>query len=271
MPFLSDIFALGQQSDGRIIAGLNRLNLDGSRDLGFAPTLSITNDNTDCFPRPNGGAQQPALRALCVQPDDKIIIAGYFHKVSGLARNNFARLKADGTVDLTFNPGLGTDSSVETAVLCTDGKILVGGCFRSYNGVARNGIARINPDGTLDMTFNPGAGITARGTPIINCLRLVRDGRVFVGGLFAQVNGMPRNNFARLHGDLVIFDASSYGGIFSASLATSSQHTYTLQFKDSLDGNGWFSFPAVPGNGDVQTLVDSSPTNTQRFYRLRAD
>ncbi len=271
LPPGTDIFALAQQSDGRVIASLNRINLDGSRDNSFAPTLSITNQNTDCFPPPNGGAQVPAVRALCVQADDKIIIAGYFHKVSGVARNNIARLKADGTVDLTFNPGLGTDSSVETAVLCRDGKMLVGGCFRTYNGVARNGIARINSDGTLDVTFNPGAGVAGSGIPIINCLGLVRDGRVFVGGSFTRVNAMPLNNFARLYGDIVMFDPKSGGGTFAVSLATSSQASYILEFKEALAGSNWFSFPAVAGSGDVQTLIDTSPTNEQRFYRIRAE
>jgi uncharacterized delta-60 repeat protein len=271
LPPGSDIFALGQQSDGRIIAGLSRVNQDGSRDIGFAPTLSITNDNTDCYAPIGGGSQGAQLRALCVQPDDKIVIAGRFHRVSGVARNNVARLKADGTVDPTFNPGTGTDSSVQTAVLCADGKILIGGCFNSYNGVTRHGIARINSDGTLDTTFNPGAGIAGSDIPIINCLRQARDGRIFVGGLFTQVNGMPRKNFARLQGDIVMFDPERSGGTFGVSLATSSQNSYIFEFKEKLDGSNWFSLPAVAGNGDVQILIDTSPTSEQRVYRVRVE
>ena len=38
-----------------------------------------------------------------------------------------------------------------------DGKILVGGCFTSIGGQARNYIARLNADGTVDATFNPNA------------------------------------------------------------------------------------------------------------------
>ena len=38
-----------------------------------------------------------------------------------------------------------------------DGKILIGGTFTSVLGVARNNIARLNTDGTLDTAFDPNA------------------------------------------------------------------------------------------------------------------
>jgi hypothetical protein len=42
---------------------------------------------------------------------------------------------------------------VREILVQSDGKILVGGSFTSYNGVARNNIVRLNNDGTLDTTF----------------------------------------------------------------------------------------------------------------------
>jgi hypothetical protein len=42
-------------------------------------------------------------------------------------------------------------------VVQPDGKILIGGTFNTVLGVARNRIARLNPDGTLDTAFNPNA------------------------------------------------------------------------------------------------------------------
>ena len=38
-----------------------------------------------------------------------------------------------------------------------DGKILIGGGFTTIGGVARNRIARLNPDGSLDTGFDPNA------------------------------------------------------------------------------------------------------------------
>ncbi len=45
--------------------------------------------------------------------------------------------------------------------LLPDGKIIITGTFSEVNGVARNRIARLNPDGSLDETFQPGIGANA--------------------------------------------------------------------------------------------------------------
>ena len=80
---------------------------------------------------------------IAIQPDGKIIIAGLFTSVLGVARNNIARLNSDGTLDTAFNPN--ANASIYSIALQTDGKILVGGIFTNIGGQARNGIARLAP------------------------------------------------------------------------------------------------------------------------------
>src|SRR5436190_2256283 len=75
-----------------------------------------------------------------------------------------------------------------TLALQPDGKILVGGEFWSVNGTPRNRIARLNDDGSLDPTFNPGAGPDYGVTAIA----VQSDGRCIVGGLFTSFNGASR-------------------------------------------------------------------------------
>jgi uncharacterized delta-60 repeat protein len=87
--------------------------------------------------------------------------------------------------------------AVYAIVVQPDGKILVGGDFTtlSPNGgaaVARNCIARLNPDGTLDTGFNPNADLVVRS------IALQADGKILVGGLFSSIGGQPRNRMARL-------------------------------------------------------------------------
>ncbi len=60
-------------------------------------------------------------------------------------------------------------------VVQTDGKIVLGGAFSSLNGVTRNHIGRLNPDGSLDTTFNPGANGD------VDLLALQPDGKILVG------------------------------------------------------------------------------------------
>lgn len=126
---------------------LVRLNSDGSLDPTFTPVL-----------------QDPgSVFAILVQPNGKIIVGGDFNQVSGQDHFNIARLNTDGTLDSTFFTSALTsipDNVPPTAVYTlhaqTDGKILVGGNFLSLNGATRKYIGRINPDGTLDPTFDPG-------------------------------------------------------------------------------------------------------------------
>ena len=98
--------------------------------------------------------------------EEKLIVVGDFTSVSANSRNRIARINSEnGEIDLTFNPGIGADNfinSVKTS-LYTDvdedgdqfvyAKYVIGGGFSSYNGESRNGIARINPDGSLDESF----------------------------------------------------------------------------------------------------------------------
>ena len=57
-----------------------------------------------------------------------------------------------------------------------DGKVLVGGHIDTLGGQSRNGIGRLNADGTLDRGFNPGAGGE------VNSLAVQADGKILVGG-----------------------------------------------------------------------------------------
>lgn len=55
----------------------------------------------------------------------------------------FTRLNNDGSVDTTFDPGTGPSSPVFAIEILPDGKLLIGGSFRSFNGVGKNRIARL--------------------------------------------------------------------------------------------------------------------------------
>ncbi|MBI4646394.1 MAG: T9SS type A sorting domain-containing protein [Bacteroidia bacterium] len=73
-------------------------------------------------------------------------------------------------------------------------KIIIGGDFTSYDGTAINRIARLNADGTLDGTFNPGTG--ANGS--VRTTSIQNDGKIIIGGDFSSYNGTGRNRIARI-------------------------------------------------------------------------
>ncbi len=100
----------------------------------------------------------------------------------------------DGTLDLSFDPGSGANGEIACIVVQPDGRILVGGYFSMYDGAARNGIARLNPDGTLDATFDPGQGANLG----VSAIALQPDGKILVGGTFYEFNGIQRGGITRL-------------------------------------------------------------------------
>src|SRR2546428_554657 len=65
------------------------------------------------------------------------------------------RAPAQSPLPDNFNPG--ANGIVYSLAIQSDGKILAGGAFTALGGQTRNRIARLNADGTLDTTFNPGA------------------------------------------------------------------------------------------------------------------
>ncbi len=131
---------------------------------------------------------------MALQPDQKIIVGGNFTTVAGAAQNRIARWNTDGTLDLSFNPGDGANGIVYAAVVQDDGKILLGGSFTRVQAEARNRIARLHPDGTLDKDFNPPGGLNADVYAIV-----VRpEGSILVAGAFTQANGEPKRYLAQL-------------------------------------------------------------------------
>ncbi|MBI3415450.1 MAG: delta-60 repeat domain-containing protein [Verrucomicrobia bacterium] len=154
-----------------------------------------------------------SVSAVAVQPDGKLILAGAFNAINGIGRNGLARVNPDGTVDLTFDAGAGTCCSsaitqtqiagpISALAVQTDGKLLIGGSFESVNGTPHKGLARLNANGTLDTSFNSGAGLDAgQGSlPVgmVSAIVVQPDGKVLIGGSFIAVGGVKHVGIARL-------------------------------------------------------------------------
>lgn len=105
-----------------------------------------------------------------------------------------------GSPDERFLPRIengGADGAVYTIAPQSDGKVLIGGRFSTINGIPRRNIARLNDDGSLDTSFDPGSGPDADVTHVV-CDSL---GRVLIGGKFSTVAGTGRRAIARLFAD----------------------------------------------------------------------
>lgn len=135
-----------------------------------------------------------------MQPDGKIIIGGNFTSVNGVQRNGLARLNPDFSLDTTFLTNLqGVTGGTISEVLLAGDKIIIGGNFTHVNGVARNRIARLNSDGSLDTTFQ--ASVTGGSFGSVSVIKQQPDGKILIGGSFTSVNEVARSNIARLNSD----------------------------------------------------------------------
>ena len=189
------VYAVATQTDGKILIGgdftqvngtncahIARLNLDGSVDTSFNP----------------GTGAGDSVRALAVQLDGRILAGGVFTNFNGNTNaSHLVRLNANGSLDTTFVMTNGeANGSVNAISVQTDTRIIVGGDFSLYNGVTRSHITRLNPDGTTDPTINFGLG--ADGSVLATVVE--STGNIDLGGSFANYNGVPHANIARVYG-----------------------------------------------------------------------
>jgi uncharacterized delta-60 repeat protein len=184
--------ALVLQPDGKLVAAgyswngsqyvfaLARYNPDGSLDTNFNGTGTVTTAI---------GPSDDEIYGLAVQPDGKLVAAGWS---SNGSNDDFAlaRYNPDGSLDTGFNStgtvttaiGPGQDDAFALA-LQADGKLVAAG--DSYNASTYDfALARYNPDGSLDTSFNGGKVTTPIGSNWdgASALALQPDGKLVAAG-----------------------------------------------------------------------------------------
>jgi uncharacterized delta-60 repeat protein len=137
-------------------------------------------------------------------------VGGTFGSFNGAAANGLCRLNADATMDVAFQTGGALDmvpyfpaalNGVEALRPAVDGSgdVYVGGDFFAHSGASKNGLVRLNANGTRDDAFNVGTGVGNVVGPVVQSIHVAPDGDVYVGGAFVQYNGVTTNGLVRLN------------------------------------------------------------------------
>jgi uncharacterized delta-60 repeat protein len=202
-----------------------------------------------------------------LQPDGKTIIAGeYFTTISGTARNRLARLNADGTIDLGFNPDVGGFGLYATTVQ-GDGRIIIGGTFNGVGGAARRYLARLNADGTLDSAFNPNADDAP------NSIAVQADGKFIVAGGFTSVGGATRNRLARFNADGSLdasFNPNVDYSVYGVALQPDGKIVITGLF-NFVNGTARNSIARLNADGTLDTSFNPNVLSWARVAAVQPD
>lgn len=192
---------------------------------------------------------------VAVQPDGKLFLGGGFSYFKGTSNNGIIRLNVDGTKDASFNSGLGFSGTVYSIEIQSDGKILVGGLFTSYNGVTENEIIRLNADGSKDISFNTGIGFNSSVSKIL----LQPDGKILVVGMFTSYNGNTEKAIIRLNSDGTKDNSFNTGNGFYGGLV----NEIKLQPDGKiLVGGDFESYNGVSKKGLIRLNIDGTIDNS---------
>jgi uncharacterized delta-60 repeat protein len=205
------------------------------------------------------------------QSDGRILVGGGFTSFNNIIVNCLIRLNSDGSLDDSFNTGTGFSHSVSSIAIQSDGKILVGGSFTTFNGTTVGRIVRLNSDGTRDTTFTTNNGTGFNG--VVEAIEIQSDGKIVVGGQFTTFNGTTVNYLTRLNSNGSLdtdFDTATgagfnyivsaikiqsdgkivVGGYFTTFNETTTRYLTRLNSGGSLDTD----FVTAAGTGFINTV-----------------
>jgi uncharacterized delta-60 repeat protein len=276
-------YAVAIQTDGKIVVCGNigdefavaRYNANGSLDASFDGDGWVA---TDFFGGPDHS------RAIAIQTDGKIVVAGNGRTASGSTLNDFAvaRYNADGSLDTSFDGDgkvltdiLGSNDNAQDVVIQADGKIVVGGSSWGTND--QFGLARYNSDGSLDTSFDGDGKVNSNITPyseLLYALAVQPDGKIVAAGvgttfLLARYN--PNGSLdSSFDGDGVASAPMPYP--FSAANAVAVQADgkivaagYTASSSEEAD----FALARFNSDGSLDTSFDADGRLVSNIYSWR--
>lgn len=185
------------QQDGKIVLPIQfdgpgfssftlmRLNADGSLDTSFGGGVVF----------PTLGDEPASALAVAIQKDGKVVAAGSVSVDHGTgSRMIVVRLNPNGTADTSFDgdgiavadfgPGPGIYAEAASVAIQRDGKIVVAGRVRGLSADDDVALARFNPDGSPDASFDGDGKLTTDfgGDDYAAAVTIQKDGRIVAAG-----------------------------------------------------------------------------------------
>jgi len=171
------------QADGKVVVvgssyngseydfRLFRYQTDGSPDTSFNGTGNVITSAV-------------AATGLAIQPDGKMVVVGSSSDSNVSSGFAVVRYNPNGSLDTSFG-GTGKisvpiDGSAASVGIQANGKIVV--VCNGNNPVTGFAVFRLNPNGSLDTTFNGTGKVTTRLQGYVIALAIQADGKIVVAG-----------------------------------------------------------------------------------------
>lgn len=157
---------------------------------------------------------------------------------------------------------LWAEGSISVIVRESDGSLLVGGSFSRIKGVARQGLARILPDGSVDLAFD--AQLFPESASVSD-LHVTADGSIVLAGSFSNVGGLSLPRLAKVapatgapdaswapapNGNVVAIEPGQAGELFVAG------------FFSSIGGQSRNTVAKLAASGAVDATWDAAPNQS---------
>jgi uncharacterized delta-60 repeat protein len=227
-------YSMDVQADGKIVLGgmvssssswisqfgLVRYSTDGSLDTSFGDNGKVVTST---------GHTSEGLYSVSVQPDGKILAAGYSYNDDSSLNYPAVILRhlSDGSLDTSFDGDgiLNIGNSVYSVLGLPDGKILAAGWYNS--GPA---LMRLNDDGSLDSTFGS-LGVASLPIPVFQygrSIALQPDGKILVvGGI--SINGQYDLAVARLNANGTKDTSFGVNGVASIAVSPTTGRGHSVR------------------------------------------
>ena len=274
--------------DGRVLNAARSERFAGTIASGFLNRLNENGTVDSSYLRPNfttNGIE--GLGLFLERPNGQVYVAGEFTEVNGKPFSRLIRLNEDGTLDENFRPDArltGTNApKVLAMALQPNGKLLLGGDFSKSEAPIAAGIVRLNTDGSIDTSFDPGTGVSEGHdteqfpwfqAKVVN-IEVQNDGKILVAGDFRKFNGIARDGIVRLQGDpveplrIVGISRSNEGRITLDFTGTF--EVVEVQESAELDGE-WRAVAVKEAGGENSVRIevgDTGGAETARFFKIR--
>jgi len=220
---------------------------------------AIASDSTDFL-------MNNAVRAILPLPDGRTLIGGKFSYItnngSNVSIDEIALINADGTLDTSFD--LGPNGTVYSLTLDTDGGVLVGGRFTSIGGQSHQRVARLNPNLTMDASFNTSAGANSDVWDVA----VTPDGKIYIGGSFTTYGGDNTSPYlCRLNRDGSLDTSFAITGLnIVYQVVPTADDKIVAGGAFSLVGNRYIA--RFNSDGSHDTSFTANTTNVRYVYAL---